>query len=543
MKITWVEAFKDWLSLTGCFIILSVPIILYGYFSVRHENSSSTLQSIATTKEILANFEITLDHLNGTLINLYSNFDVCDEKFKNQMHQMSFDIPGIEAYAILNKDISLNCSNWFDSTNLDSLFGPSHMGLNITGEEYIDDVKKTGVYFYRITPSNNRVVALMSSAYLRQLVAINSSTNDTLVLYNIDRKEHMARSGLLSQENKYSINQFFLYRNVSNMENEENMHIQVSQQHPSIAAVYFSNPKSTLKILYNKRPEIALVFLLSLMAAIGWIWFRYQMVNSIEFQIKQGLLRKEFEPYLQPIVDMRSGTWIGAETLTRWRRNGQHVSYPDEFIPVSETAGYVQEITYQVTDKLYHYVNQLNINGEDFYFSINLSPNFIDEQTEKTTLSLEKTYPNISSKLIRFEITEHGIAKSNQDKFKTIVSRMRAHGYKFGLDDFGTGQSGMEYFSNITPDFLKIDRRFVNSISEKDSVDFQLLKTIVQLAQSLNLTIIAEGVETEQEKDWLISKGIYYGQGWLYQKAVSLIDFKELFQQEQSNDSQIAPRF
>ena len=531
MNISWYNVFRDRLSLCVALLILLCPIIIYCYVLVIFEQIKKHDDLEATTMNSLSEFEIVLDHINGALIDLQASYRQCDDNLLNLMYQLNFDLPGVEAFAVFNHEQQVICSNWLRSLSTLPVTLPERAspGLKLTGEEYISEIDKSGIVVYRVG-LNNSFAAIISSAYLRQLLSMTIPSADSLVFYNRMLHTKIAVNGLVSTGALLHIEQYLSYTIPDGLllPSKETMKVYHSDRFPSVIAAYFYQPKSWLQLLrYHWWLELLFCFFISLGAASGWLYFRYQKLNSVSYQIRLGLKRREFIPYLQPIVDMRNGYWIGAECLARWRRQGKMVAPPDVFIKAAEEAGLIKELTFQVIDslglKLQKHSNKLG----EFYVSFNLSPNFVDVYTTESIAHFRRKFSLFSTQNIRFEITERGLSETNRETFRSVVRQLRDEGYLFGLDDFGTGQSGLEYFSNINPDFLKLDRRFVNAIDTPDSVDYQLLLTIFQLADSLKLSLIAEGVETQTQRQWLIDHGIFYGQGWLYQKAIPVHEFLE----------------
>lgn len=529
MRVTWLNILRDWFSLLVAFCLLAIPFSGYSFLVWTMDKQSQRVAIEDLASETLSDFEIILDHLNGALINLKIEYDQCDAGIRNRMHQLSFGLPGVEAFAFVDAEQRIRCTNWLRNFGNLSLELPlSNEGLNLSGEEYIGLVGKTGVLVYRSGSDGGLLVALMSSAYLRQALQQNMPTSDSMVLFNRDARKHMAMNGLINSGELTQIEHALGSQPADpQAEWSRDLFTVSSQQYPSVTVAYFYRPPTYLVALRNRLLESALFISISLIAAWGWLAYRHNKVNSIEYQIQFAIRHDEFEPYLQPIVDIQSDKWVGAEMLARWRRAGKTVAYPDEFIPAAESSNQIKALTLGLAKKLSRSIPGEVLPIPEFYFSINLSPNHLDEQTEQAIEKLVAGHRGLSRQNVRFEITEHGVLGTSKQQFQTVVKRLRQKGYLFGLDDFGTGQSGLEYFSNLTPDFLKIDRRFVIAIDKPESVDFQLLKTIVQLAQSLRLIIIAEGVETEHQMQWLKANGIRYAQGWYYDKAMPLPEFRQ----------------
>lgn len=532
MTRTWVNTVKDWRAGVGGFLLLVLPILVFAFITVQHVQRTNSERIEVVSQNVLNDFEVLLDRINGALIHVNFSYQNCDANIRNEMHRLSFDLPGVEAFAIINQFGSFRCTNWL--RNLPDTpvnLSVNHSGMHLTGEEYIEPVSKTGVLLYRPRSDGGQVAALMSSAYLRQVLNLSLPVNDTLVLYNEQEMKPIAINGLISVKSLEWVSSMVAQSNQTAEESTQD-YIAYSQQYPDIAVVYLAGKQTWIEILEQHRSELLVVIVMSLVASWGWVGYRHRLVNSIAFQIQIGLRNNEFVPHIQPVVNMKSGEWVGAEVLARWQRGGQIVSYPDQFIPAAEQAGFIKAITKQITINLAEQTPNWETIHPTFYFSINLSPNFMDYATVEAVNELEEAFPQISPKQVRFEITEHGIEAANKSEFTRVIKELRLRHYKFGLDDFGTGQSGLEYFSNLTPDFLKIDRRFVTAIDAPESVDFQLLKTIVQLAKSLHLDIIAEGVETESQRVWLLAQGIQFAQGWLYQKAMPLSAFLEAMENQ-----------
>ncbi len=529
MKVSWLNTIRDRISLWLGLIFLILPIAIYCLVTVTivHNQKRETIADI--TSETLTEFEIILDHLNGALINLQIQFEHCDISTLNYMHKLSFELPGIEAFLVLGENNAILCSNWLhDLGQFPVALSHRHNRLQLTGEVYIPQIGKRGVAVYR-TSSKGLVVSIMASAYLKQLMTAQIQANESLVLYNGNAEQLVASKGLTAPSFLELIQQEFSRTLDLPPIQRDNLFVQRSEHYPEIAVAYFFKLASFIEILKDQILELALISSLSLGGSLSWLAYRHQKVHSMPYQIHLGLKHHEFEPYLQPVVDMRSNQWVGAECLTRWHRHGHTVAFPDEFIVAAEDTGLIKELTAQVAEKLGNYIDQQADKFSSFYFSVNLSPNFIDQATVEAVEQMVAKSPRISPENLRFEITERGLNATNKNVFQDAIDKLRKQGYLFGLDDFGTGQSGLEYFSNIEPDFLKLDRRFVTAIDTPESVDFLLLKTIVQLAKSLKLFVIAEGVETETQQNWLLENSIFYGQGWLFQSATSTKDFSKAY--------------
>lgn len=240
---------------------------------------------------------------------------------------------------------------------------------------------------------------------------------------------------------------------------------------------------------------------------------------SLHSEIQSALRRKQFYLLYQPIMDLHNGRCIGAEALIRWRRPDGKFIAPDEFIRVAEKSSLIRRVTSFVIDTVGEETSSLLKSMPDFHIGINFSS--LDLQEKETLEHLMRMVSNagIASSNIMVEATEHGWM--NAEAMRDIVSAFRAYGLQVAIDDFGTGYSSLSYLANFDLDYLKIDKSFVDTLGT-DAVTSHVALHIIEMAKSLHLQMIAEGVETEQQARILRDRGVQYAQGWLFAKAMPM---------------------
>ncbi len=264
---------------------------------------------------------------------------------------------------------------------------------------------------------------------------------------------------------------------------------------------------------------------------------RYQFYNTqmtqealekieLKENIYEGLKNHEFVPYYQPKVDARSGKIIGMEALARWVHPTLGLIQPNKFIPLAEEVGLIIEIDKQIMKHSLNVLQKWQNDGlETGKLSLNLSIKQLDDENFISDLKEIISKTSIKSNSLELEITEGHLIK-NPDKIIKILMDARDLGISISIDDFGTGYSSLRYLKKLPIDTLKIDKSFVDDVP-RDEDDVAIVKTIITLAKSLNLDLIAEGVETKEQKEFLLNHDCYAIQGYLYLKPVDEKTMKE----------------
>ncbi|WP_363612304.1 EAL domain-containing protein [Mesorhizobium sp.] len=251
------------------------------------------------------------------------------------------------------------------------------------------------------------------------------------------------------------------------------------------------------------------------------VWLsRRRLSPSGELQI--AVRKHEFIVHYQPIVELRTGNCIGAEALVRWKRPNGSLVRPDLFIPLAEESGLITAITDQVIAMVVFDLNRLLVADRSLHIAINLSAT--DVGTARVLPIIEKAlqHTGIQPQQIWLEATERGFVDINSAR-STLI-RAREMGHAVAIDDFGTGYSSLSYLEGLPLDALKIDKSFIDTIST-NSATSSVTPHIIDMAKTLKLKIVAEGVETQAQADYLAARDVDYGQGWLFAKPMPASEF------------------
>jgi diguanylate cyclase (GGDEF)-like protein len=239
---------------------------------------------------------------------------------------------------------------------------------------------------------------------------------------------------------------------------------------------------------------------------------------SMAGRLSRATRDNEFVLHYQPLVELQNGKMVGAEALLRWRdpKQGTLVA-PAEFIPLAERTGLIGEISEWVIGEACRQSASWREEGLDIYVSINLPARFWQPTAMRSVLATIESF-GLSPNRLMVEITET-TAMANPSRNEAIISELRERGLRVAIDDFGTGHSSLARLNQMLVNTLKIDRSFVADLPH-DAQAAVLVTSMIQLAHSLGLQPLAEGIETPAQRDFLIQRGCPLGQGFYYSPPV-----------------------
>ncbi|MBX9996304.1 MULTISPECIES: putative bifunctional diguanylate cyclase/phosphodiesterase [Priestia] len=238
---------------------------------------------------------------------------------------------------------------------------------------------------------------------------------------------------------------------------------------------------------------------------------------SMENELKYALERHEFQLVYQPLIDLKTSGVIGAEALIRWNSAKFGTVYPNEFLPILEEVGLIVPVGKWVLEEACKQMKAwTELNSKASKIGVNVSP--IQLKSSRFVAEIEQILQKtgLEPHFLELEITESVIQNSQESK--KVLNRLRSLGIKVAMDDFGTCYSSLSYLKHLPINTLKIDKSFIDDLDEVGKV---LVETIIQMGKKLNFDLTAEGIENEEQLQFVTEQGCHIGQGYLFDKPLS----------------------
>lgn len=251
---------------------------------------------------------------------------------------------------------------------------------------------------------------------------------------------------------------------------------------------------------------------------------RVEKHHEIEQKLYFAFKDRKIELYYQPLFDKHK-VMIGCEALVRWKDGDTYIP-PDVFIPIAERTGLIVDMGYYLLEEAFKTLVQWHEKGmlmQHFAINISVKQLVVDTFSDHVEILCNQYLSENLREKVYFEVTESVLA---DEVFKIIgtMDKIKKLGIKFSMDDFGTGYSSLSHLKEIPIDQIKIDKSFVSYLSEED-LDHTMVPAILSIAKLFDLNVVAEGVETKEQFEFLIEQGCDVFQGYYFSKAVSKIDF------------------
>lgn len=314
---------------------------------------------------------------------------------------------------------------------------------------------------------------------------------------------------------------------------EQSVNIENTQHHTnaSIGVVHYPNTATTMQELV-KLADITM-YQAKRFGKGRYLFFEERLISTLKHQhqiepeIQTALKKYQFELYYQPQINPQTGKIVSAEALVRWRHPERGLITPDAFIPVIENGFMVKEFGEWVVSQAAKQQKAFKLEGIDISISVNLSIKHITMASFFDDITALAKKLDIDLSKFAFEVTEYKMMRY-QEQSVQLLNKLAQRGFRFELDDFGTGYSSITHLSQMRFSAIKIDKKFVDAITPTTQ-KAPLVDAIINMAQALELSVIAEGVETQEQLSYLQARGCNRIQGFYYAKPMSATEFKKFY--------------
>ena len=273
----------------------------------------------------------------------------------------------------------------------------------------------------------------------------------------------------------------------------------------------------------------------------AWCFFREDMTQSarerlaLEARLRQALEQGHMRLYYQPQIDLCTGQLMGAEALVRWLDPVEGLISPARFIPVAESSGIIGPLGLWVLGEACRQGQEWRAAGlPDLTIAVNVSQHqfVLTDMVRETAQVLEAS--GFPAQLLELEITESALATRPEEAL-AILNRLRDLGLRLAIDDFGTGYSSLAHLKRFPLDLLKIDQSFIRDIPNSGD-DMTISSSVIALGHAMGLKVLAEGVETQQQLEFLQSKGCDFFQGYFCSRPLPAQDFAQLLEKARNGE-------
>ncbi|WP_105901231.1 EAL domain-containing protein [Vibrio gangliei] len=478
-------------------LMAPLPFILAMSVYFSELSIKNTLQLVATT--YVSRIEVLVNELRDE--NQQALYDA--QNCKQIQHDLLFEAYLREMFLVENSKITCSSKRSVTGTHFEQYRIPSNL---LQHGEFLYDLPK---YHQRslivVDQDKNNptrfALSIIDSAYLNIRLGVNSDDRVS--------DSHLFASGLYYPE----INTQYPHDyNVSAQSTD--MHFKVYVE-PSKKLI---REKRTIYLL----SAIPISLIISVLFYLISFWAKGR--RSLIEDLKKGLKNHQFYLVYQPLIDSKTDKIGAVEALIRWNHPNNGLIRPDIFIPLAEQHGQINAVTDFVLEQALKDWEDKVHKDMNFHLGINVPPTYLSQPnciSRFHNLAQRFKAQNIQ---LCIEITERQLL---DEAGRRVLTDIRKLGIVVAIDDFGTGHTSLAVLQDTDFDYLKIDRCFINTIGV-ESVNAPILNNIIQLAHDLEVQIVAEGVETQQQADYLIKHKVEYLQGFLFYKPLSLSEAVKL---------------
>jgi sensor c-di-GMP phosphodiesterase-like protein len=487
----------------GGVAVACVPILLVEYTlnAYVERSARSKLESLARSALGLA--ETRLESAMAALVDLSPVVDGCDQKSLEVMRKTaSVSIP-IKEIAVLDESGVTLCTN----------FGDGGEPRAISRELALGD-RRFELGLVRFRERNDRALRLrLDRKNAKPLGALIPA--DFLVPDTLDSDFQDGRSLRLVLDNSEIVAARPVGDEGLSIDHTRTLGVVLKSDRFPIAVVV-ERTRATLAEDYRDLVtfgRICSALITMLVFAFFSLYFRRNR-NDPHVQFREAIRNGEIVPFFQPTIDIKTGKLVGAEVLARWRRPDGTMVSPANFIPLAERSGLIYPMTRALMQRAVVEIGDVHLSRPKLNVAFNLyAGHFANDSIIK---DIETIFgkSKIALNQIVLEVTERE-PLPDLDLAREIIERMQQLGIRIAIDDVGTGHGGLSYIMKLGVDTLKIDKLFIDAIST-ERYSQTIIETLLELARTMNMEVIAEGVESFDQVEYLRRKGVHQAQGYVF---------------------------
>lgn len=503
------------LRTSGLILTVCMPVVLAIYFAHIRATSDTQQHLRSFAQLVIEKTELVIRHVNSAQDEAESfTGQRCSARHMQQM----MDTARAELYVediIYAPGKNFLCSGTYKP----QLPYPAPLA-NYTRKPNIS------IYYYLDTPFYNghKMTYMQRGDYLaviNPLTYADVMSDDHTLSYGVFDTVTKAFFSLSDKVDTGRLHQFILKGDQDFVDGGRVYTVEKSKRRP-IAVIVSTSSEWFNKLWYHQLTlTVPLGVICSLILLLMWSRSRQQL-KSPRRQLIRAIEKNQLKLHYQPVIDIQHGVCVGAEALLRWENfSGQSIS-PSIFIPLAENEGLIQRISDYVVDAVFNDFGEFLAEHPEIYISINLSATDFHSTRLISVLSEKINKYGVNAQQIKIEVTERGFI--DVPKTRPVIQEFRQAGFEVAIDDFGTGYSNLHNLQFLNVDILKIDKSFIDNLTT-DRACYLIAEHIIDMARSLNLSTIAEGVETKEQVAWLQARGVQYCQGWYFAKALPPQEF------------------
>ncbi|MBJ3778572.1 EAL domain-containing protein [Acuticoccus mangrovi] len=494
------------LSIAGAVIPLAITALLAWNLAVRHKEDELAVLAA----RVLERAEIAMAQAEGALSAMAQRTaDPCSADNIEEMRRLTIRSRAIEEIGYIEEGV-LACTSW-GSTG--SEYGTVASDFRISNDMSVS---------IRVEP-NDALGTPMMALRLQRYYALIDPGHFTDVLAAPTIRVALAHNegGVLATNNAPGPDLLALLTSdrTTAPQPPDVYAVLTRGAFTALAAAPRSDVSSTLRREFLLLlPPAAVIVTVIILAVIATSRRRLSPTG----EIASGLHRREFFVRYQPIIRLEDEVCLGAEALVRWRRRDGTEVPADQFVPIAERSGQIRELTDQVIDRVLVDMADTLAKRPDIHVAINFSADDMDSGRIITKLENALKGTGIQPQQIWLEATERSLMHVDRARATIIAAHERGH--SVAIDDFGTGYSSLQYLQQLPVDAIKIDKTFVDTIGT-DAATSIVIPHIIEMAKTLNLVMVAEGIENAEQLAYLRAAGVQGGQGYLFARPLDPGDF------------------